>query len=198
MPEAAVDYVFGYASLVALSDPVTIAGRVHHSVPGRLRGFRRRWGAAMNNWETTAGDKHFLDPESGEKPAIRVAYLDIEERPGATVNGLAIPADAERLAALDAREVNYLRVEVSERFEPALAGRVFAYAGTEAARRRCRAENPSAPVCVSRDYVAATRAAFASLGEDALAEFDRTTEPPPFPERRLEVRYPPPATGGPA
>ena len=99
-------YVFGYASLVALED----AG----AMPGRLRGWRRRWGVAMDNWEGGAGAKHWLDRATGERPRIRVAYLDIYERPGSAVNGLALPVDEGRLAELDAREVNYERVEVTE------------------------------------------------------------------------------------
>jgi hypothetical protein len=193
MPEAGVDYVFGYGSLVELREPIAIDGRLHHPVPGRLRDFHRRWGAAMNNWETTELEKHFVDPETGEKPKIRVAYLDIEQRPGSTVNGLAIPVDAKRLADLDVREVNYIRIDVTEAFEPTAPGRVFAYTGTVAARERSRAEH--APGYVSRDYVAAIRRAFAALGDGALAEFDLTTEPLQFPERHLELRYPPPSGG---
>ena len=102
------DYVFGYASLVALEDA--------DALPGRLRGFRRHWGVAMNNWEGGEDAKHWLDRETGERPHIRVAYLDICERPGSAVNGLALPVDATRLDALDAREINYARIEVSDAF----------------------------------------------------------------------------------
>jgi hypothetical protein len=195
MPEVDVDYVFGYGSLVELQEPVTIEGRVCDPVPGRLRCFHRRWGAAMNNWEATEFEKHFVDPETGEKPKIRVAYLDIEWRPGSTVNGLALPVDSKRLADLDIREVNYIRIDVTESFEPPMDGRVFTYTGTMAARERSRAEDDVAAGYVSRDYVSAIRRAFAALGDGALAEFDRTTEPLQFPERHLELRYPPPSVG---
>lgn len=190
-----IDYVFGYGSLVELAEAVSVGGEAVQPVPGRLSGFHRHWGAAMNNWEATELEKHFVDPETGERPRIRVAYLDIEERSGATVNGLAIPADARRLAELDLREVNYARVDVTGSVEPALPGRVFAYTGTPAARERCRLDDPGAAVCVSRDYVAAIRRAFAALGEQALAEFERSTQPLPFPERHLELRYPPLSAG---
>ncbi len=189
-----VSYVFGYGSLVEMNEPVTLGGRLCRPVPGRLHGFRRRWGVAMNNGEATEMEKHFVDPETGEKPRIHVAYLDIEECEGGTVNGLAIPVDAQRLAELDVREINYLRLDVSAVFEPALPSAVYAYRGTDAARERCLLEEPDAPVYVSRDYVAAIRRAFAALGEDALEEYDRTTQPLSFPERHLELRYPPPAT----
>ena len=190
----AVDYVFGYGSLVELKQPLTVAGRLYPAVPGRLHGFRRRWAVAMNNWETSDAQKHFLDPESGLKPRVAVAYLDIEEAAGEAVNGLAIPVDADRLAELDRREGNYRRLDVSAAFEPAIAHTVFAFRGTEAARARA-AENGE-PIYVSRQYAERVRRAFVALGPDQLAEYERTTEPPPFAERELEPRYPPPPADG--
>jgi hypothetical protein len=182
--------VFGYGSLVEFKQPFVTAGRVFPAVPGRLCGFWRFWGAAMNNWEATDAEKHFVDPESGLKPRIKVAYLDIAEREGSTVNGLAIPVDARRLAELDLREVNYSRIDVSSAFVPAISHRVFTYVGTDAARDRSRLETPDAAVHVSRQYVNRIKVAFSALGPDELAEYERRTEPLRFPERDLELRYP--------
>ena len=187
---AELDYVFGYASLVALSEP--------GALPGRLRGYRRYWGVAMDNWEATNDRKHFLDPRTGERLRIRVAYLNLREDAGSAVNGLALPVDADRLAALDEREVNYERVDLTGAFEPACGvaedpalplprARVFTYVGTAAARERCRRGLAEGDCFVSRDYVADVRSAFAALGEDALVELDRTTDSLPFPERDLQV-----------
>jgi hypothetical protein len=173
------DYVFGYASLVALEDV--------EAVPGRLHGFRRFWGAAMNNWEGGEEVKHWLDRATGERPRIRVAYLDIYEHSGSVVNGLALSVDAERLAALDRREINYERVDVSAAFEPPISGRVFTYIGLDAARERCRRGAAAGDVFVSRDYVVGVRSAFERLAPGALPEFDHTTDPLPFPERDLRM-----------
>jgi hypothetical protein len=181
------DYVFGYASLVALEE---------EALPGRLRGYRRFWGAAMNNWEGGEGVKHFLDRETGERPPIRVAYLDVYEQEGAAVNGLALPVDAERLALLDAREVNYRRVDVSGAFEPLGSAvmpagpSVFTYVGLDAARERCRRGEAEGNAFIAGDYAAGVRRAFEALAPDALSEFDRTTDPPPFPERNLRTVLP--------
>jgi cation transport regulator ChaC len=176
-------FVFGYASLVAVPGS--------GALPDRLHGYRRCWGAAMNNWEGGEDAKHFLDCETGERPRIRVAYLDVEPDEGSAVNGVAIPVDEERLTAFDAREINYARVDVTEAFEPAISGRIFTYVGLDAARERCRQGTIERNVYVSRDYAAGVRLAFESLGADALAEFDRTTDPLPFPERDLQVVLPP-------
>jgi hypothetical protein len=171
------DYVFGYASLVALEDA--------EALPGRLRDFRRRWGAAMNNWEGGEEVKQWLDRETGERPRIRVAYLDIDEQAGSAVNGLALPVNAERLAELDTRELNYRRVDVTAAFEGDAAGRVFTYVGLDAARERCRLGIAEGNAFVAADYAAAVRRGFEQLAPGALAEFDRTTDPSPFPERDL-------------
>ena len=104
-----MDYVFGYASLVAAADP--------GAMPGRLCGFRRFWGAAMNNWEGGDSAKHWLDRDSSERPRIRVAYLDLREQDGSTVNGLALPVDevdAQKVAdlILIGRAVDHLAIAI--------------------------------------------------------------------------------------
>lgn len=175
-------YVFGYASLVALEDA--------EAVPGRLRGYRRHWGVAMNNWEGGENAKRWLDRDSGKRPRIRVAYLDLREQGASVVNGLALPVDGDRLAELDAREINYARIDVSAAFEPAVHGRVFTYVGLAAARERCRQGAAEGNVFVSSDYAAGVRRAFEQLAPGALAEFDRTTDPLPFPERDLRAVLP--------
>lgn len=189
-PSAGPAYVFAYASLVGLREAFAVGGVEHEPVAGRLRGFRRSWGAAMDNWDAANDHKYFVEPGTGERPRLRVAYLDVEPSEGGTVNGLAILVDAARLLVLDAREVNYSRIDVSGAFEPSLPQQVFTYVGTEAARERCRQGAAAGDVFVSRDYVAAVRRAFEQLAPEARAEFDRTTEPLPFPEVDLKLIWP--------
>jgi hypothetical protein len=187
-----IAYVFGYGSLVELKEPLAFGGSLYPPLPARLVDFRRTWGVAMNNWEATDAGKYFVDPESGLKPHIRVAHLDIEESAGAMVNGLAIPVDEKRLAEFDVREVNYLRIDVSAAFRLAIPHQVFAYRGTDEARERCRLDIAGAEVQVSRGYVSRIREAFAAMGPTELEEYERTTGPLRFPERDLELKYPPP------
>lgn len=193
MPDrSGVDYVFGYGSLVALRTPLVVAGVAYPAVPCRLQGFGRGWGVAMNNWEAAPEKKHYVDRASRRAPRIRIAFLDLEEQAGVAVNGLAIPVDAAQLAAFDAREVNYERIEVSPALEPRLSGRVFVYRGTEEARARRHDDESGTDICVSGEYVAAVRQAFADLGEGALAEFELTTTALPFPRRDLVLVQPTP------
>jgi hypothetical protein len=196
-PGSDVAYVFGYASLVALRETLPVGEIEHAAIPGRLLGFRRYWGVAMNNWEGGDSVKHFLDRETGERHRIRVAYLDVREEDGSTVNGLALPVDEPRLAEHDAREINYERVGVTAAFEPSTSTdalptgvEVFAYVGLEEARERCRRGLAEGDAVVSRDYVASVHRAFEGLAPRALAEFDRSTDPLPFPERDLRVVLP--------
>lgn len=189
-PKPGHAYVFGYASLAGLREAFVVGGVEQEPVAGRLRGFHRNWGAAMDNWDAANDHKYFVEPSTGERPHLRVAYLDVEPSEGGVVNGLAIPVDAARLVVLDAREVNYSRIDVSSAFEPATSQRVFTYVGTEAAHERCRRGAADGDVFVSRDYVAAVRRAFELLAPDGLAEFDRTTESLHFPERDLKLIWP--------
>lgn len=185
-----IAFVFGYGSLVEENESLLHDGVAYPAVPGRLPGFTRLWGVAMNNWEAAPSKKHFVDPCTRRPPHVRVAFLDVEEHIGATVNGLAIPVDVAGLVELDAREVNYERIEVTSIFEPHLPLHVFAYEGTTEARRRCRSDSSGDEICVSADYLATVRRAFSRLGDEALAEFERTTAPLPFPERELQLVHP--------
>jgi gamma-glutamylcyclotransferase (GGCT)/AIG2-like uncharacterized protein YtfP len=116
--------VFGYGSL-----PAEKAG-----VPCRLRDHRRHWGVAMDNRETIPGYKIYVDPETGEQPPLHVAYLSITPAGGHHVDGYAFEVTDAELEALDRRERNYDRLDVSAHVE--FDGQVWAYVGSEAGRRR--------------------------------------------------------------
>jgi hypothetical protein len=169
------EFVFGYASLV-------------HDLGGhgcRLEGARRVWGVAMDNGETIPGYKYFVDRESGERPAVFVAFLDLVDAEGEEVNGLCVPVAAGGLAAIDRRERNYERVDVTDRVTRP-QGRTWAYAGTAAARERLRQGLDEGRAAVADEYLEAVEGGFAALGGDELERFRRTTAPPPCPLRALK------------
>jgi hypothetical protein len=168
-------YVFGFGSL-ALRD----------GIPCRLRGHRREWGVAMDNRRTIPGYKFYVDPATGERPAVFVAFLDIRPDPDREVNGVAFPVAGDALEALDERERSYERIDVSALVE--LDGRVWAYRGRAAARERLAAGRRAGTAVVARLYLEQIRAGFAAYG--ALEEFDRTTDdrrPPLRDLRRIDV-----------
>ena len=176
------DHVFAYGSL---ADEVT-------GVACELRGVRRVWGVAMDNAVTIAGYKEYRDLR-GARPDVCVAFLDLEradDDPAAAVNGVCVPVDATALAALDRRERNYVRVEVTADVEGAPPGRVWAFTGRADARARLRDARAAGRAVVQRAYARSVEAAFARLGEAALERFRATTLPHGLPEldlRRVDL-----------
>ncbi len=134
--------VFAYGSLEGLEP----AG------PCVLRDHARGWDVAMDNRETIAGYKFYVDAETGERPAVYVAFLAIRFEPGASVSGEVFAVDDEQLAALDRRERNYDRCDVSELVD--VDGRVWAYVGSAAGRARCAAGRAAGTAVISADYLA--------------------------------------------
>jgi hypothetical protein len=175
-------YVFGYASLVGAP----------HARRARLRGHRRVWGVAMDNTVAVPGYKVYELPD-GTRPAAAVAFLDLERAgDAAAVDGALLEIDADGLALLDTRERQYERLDVAALVTPAdgtaLDGRpVWTYVGRAPGRARVAAGRAgTADVVVQRAYVDLVEAAFAGLGDDALARYRDSTElPPPFPVLEL-------------
>jgi hypothetical protein len=187
------DWVFGYASLVALPD----------AAPAVLRGWRRVWGVAMDNAIAVPGYKVYERPD-GARPACAIAFLDLERDAEGEVEGALIAADVRTLEALDARERQYRRIDVTGAVAPATAAtpsavssdaRVWTYVGRGPGRARVAAGRAGdATVVVQRAYADLVERAFAERGEDALARYRASTEPPPFPVVELARVDLPPAS----
>jgi hypothetical protein len=101
--------VFGYASLV-----LDEGGR---GTVARLPGYRRVWGVATDNLRAIPGYKMYLDRSDGSRPAVYVAFVDIDPDPSSVVNGVVRPVSEAELELLDLRERNYDRVDVSGQME---------------------------------------------------------------------------------
>jgi gamma-glutamylcyclotransferase (GGCT)/AIG2-like uncharacterized protein YtfP len=117
-----------------------------------LRDHRRGWGVAMDNRRTIPGYKVYLDPETGERPAVYVTFLCIWPEPGASVEGALLEVDDDGLAALDRRERNYDRCDVSAHVDS--DGPVWAYLASAAGRERCAAGRAAGSAVVSEEYLA--------------------------------------------
>ena len=139
----------------------------------------------MENRRTLAGYKYYLDAKTRERPDVFVVFLNIAARKGAQVNGVILPVDAAELSSLDTRERNYSRVNVSAALEEPVAGEVWAYIGTEGARARYERGAREHRTLISREYYDQVRSQFRQFGPDALAEFERLTEPLPCPLAEL-------------
>jgi len=157
-----MQFVFAYGSLAA---------DLRGSHPAVLRGRRRDWGAAMDNRLDVPGYKHYRLRADGSRPDVCVAFLDLFDDPAACTHGLCVPVDDAQLPAIDQRERNYERIDVTSAVTPA-RGTVWAYVGSATTRRRLRRARATGTAVVSRDYLERTRAAFAALGPAALADFE--------------------------
>jgi dephospho-CoA kinase len=158
------EYVFGYGSLVAGE---FVPSRERHALGfvADLRGVRRGWGVAMDNRVDLPGYKCYLDSD-GRRPAVSVCFLDVDldDSTGACVNGVCLPVGAEELAALDCRERNYDRIEVSDRLPEAGGARVWAYRGSADGRARFDDGVRAGTAVIHAGYLAAVRAGFVGIG----------------------------------
>ena len=168
----AAEYLFGYGSLAARSGSAC-----------ELRGYRRRWSVAMDNTRTIPGYKYYVDARSGTRPSVFVAFLDLQRATvDHAVNGLAFEVSARELAALDRRERNYRRVEVTRDLDPAPEGaRIWAYVGTADAHERAERGLAEGRLVVSGEYARSVAAGFAALGPAADARYRASTDDPPCP-----------------
>jgi len=178
-----MEYVFGYASLSALLAAPPTRTPDERGYVTDLRGARRSWGVAADNALALPGYKRYRAAD-GSYPPVRVAFLDVRDGEGA-VNGVCLPVDAATLAALDRRERNYERVEVTGRIAMPL-GRTWTYAGSHAGRARLAEGLRAGTAVVTREYVDIVLAGFAALGEAELARFHASTDLDQLPVRALE------------
>lgn len=166
---ARAEFVFGYGSLAAWGEresPPTRGMRPEEFV-AELRGHRRLWGVAMDNRRDLPGYKWYAAPD-GRRPAVFVAFLDVVECDDADtgVTGLCRPVDAAALAALDRRERNYERVDVSDRVAGGGTGaRVWTYRGSAAGRARLAAGRRTGTAVIDAGYLRAVQRGFAALGQ---------------------------------
>ena len=129
--------VFGYGSLV-----------VPGAEPYVLHGWRRTWGVAMDNRVAIPDYKVYEDPETGERPAVVVVFLDLVEDPASSVTGSLI--EAPDLPTLDRRERQYERRDVDEG--------IVAYVGRPEARERAARGRREGIAVVQRGYYDLVRA----------------------------------------
>lgn len=174
-------YVFGYGSLVdEINEPgVRIA---------RLNGSMRTWNVAMDNSVDIPGYRYFVDPETKERPAVFVTFLNIilAETAETSTNGLLIPVSVNLLKELDEQEHNYDRVDVTERLDSLPRhSRVYAYIGKEAATSRFNSA-PTGAAVINQHYNDIVEEGFAALGAAQLEAYHRTTVPHNLPIIPLE------------
>jgi cation transport regulator ChaC len=172
-------YIFGYGSL--LGDRADNQDRRAEPLICHLHGYRRTWNVAMDNRRTLPGYKYYIDPQTGERPAIFVTFLNLVPNRSQLVNGVLFPVDPDQLEVLDDRERNYERHEVTDNVSEHVAGQVWVYIGTPDSEDRFREGQRSGQAVVSREYIDGVYADFRLTGEQALREFEASTDEPGCP-----------------
>jgi hypothetical protein len=158
------DFVFGYGSLVTEGRVAPTRAFHPHGFVTDLRDLRRCWGVAMNNRVNLPGYKYYLD-DQGDRPDVYVAFLDLRPAPGQSVNGVCLPVDDDQLAALDQRERNYVRRDLTALGPVAQEDiRVWAYVGSPAGRRRLTTARAAGRAVIDRTYLDGVREGFERLG----------------------------------
>jgi hypothetical protein len=138
----------------------------------------------MDNRVDLPGYKRYVAAD-GARPAVCVAFLDLAEDDACAIDGALVAVDARALAVLDARERNYVRLDVSDAVAGA-PGRVWTYVGRDDARERARAARAAGTLVVQRAYLEDVERAFTALGDGALERFRASTDPPGCPVVELE------------
>ena len=123
---------------------------------------------------------------SGERLDGYIAVVNIRPAPGQAVNGIAFRVSEAELAALDRRERNYDRIEVTNRLDVTLDTRVWTYRGKLAAEARFAEGVASGTAVINSAYHTLVHLAFESHGPDFLADYLATTDPPEIPLRPLQ------------
>lgn len=178
-----MEFVFGYGSLATLADPPPTRAPDRRGYVTDLPDHRRRWGVAADNRMALPGYKRYRDP-AGAYPPVAVAFLDLAAGDGA-VNGVCLPIDARALAALDRRERNYARIDVTERLAHAI-GRTWAYVGSGEGRARLTDGRARGAAVVTHEYRDLVLAGFAALGAGDLARFHASSDLEDLPLAALE------------
>lgn len=176
-------FVFGYGSLTVTSGPVPVREPRGEGFVTDLCGFARAWGVAMDNRHDLPGYKYYTGPD-GARPEVYVSFLDVRAREGASVNGVCLPVDAGRLAELDRRERNYVRVDVSDHVA-AGGARVWTYLGSDAGRERLAAGRAGGRAVIDAGYLRVVQSGFRGLGEDEYRACRTSLDPGDLPVREL-------------
>lgn len=161
--------VFAYGSLVSPASAAETLGREVRPEPAELAGWRRGFVQARHN---PSCEKSFARPD-GTLPEW-ILSLGIEPDPGGWVNGALLALDEGEADRLDARELRYERLDVTDAVRPARFERVFAYL----ARADNRAPHPPPDAAILASYASVAEAAFAELGPGELERYRASTPLP--------------------
>jgi cation transport regulator ChaC len=175
-------WVFGYGSLVSPASLADTIGRTvvsgvdtHDAV---VSGFARRWnyGSIHSVGDWTLDDGTHVDGGT-------IIALGIVESAPDSVNGTISLVTTDALAALDRRERNYARIDVTDRVASAVevVGVIETYVPRPSSIERYERARDAGTAGVRRTYWDLVNAAFAELGPDHVNRYRNSTLAPDVP-----------------
>ena len=183
--ESSPTWVFGYGSLV---DPESLGRTLGRVVtPGvdflaaDLTGWGRRWnygvGHVVGSWRRSDG----IVIDDGV-----IVALGVVAAPGEAVNGIVARVSEVEIAALDQRERDYDRVDVTAAvtvhgLSPEPDARIVTYVPRPSAVERYEAARDQGRAGIRNTYWGLVDAAFAVWGADHLARYRSSTPLPDVP-----------------
>jgi len=119
------NFIFGYGSLINKESATKTLGRRifdEEILLCELNGYTRIWGVVniviVSNYM--------------ENKPVNAVFLDIRSQPGKSVNGVLMEITLDELERMDAREKNYIRIDVTNNLNTTINNRnskVFTYVG---------------------------------------------------------------------
>jgi hypothetical protein len=149
--------VFVYGSLTHPDELRALLG--HQPLDGdakrvTLRGFSRSWRVCTDNTDPDRAVT-YLDSEGAPPRPIQVLFVTVLPDPGGTVEGLLLRLTAEQLTALDLREGNYVRRNVTDAVPNPGDGPdvIWTYVAKPSQVARADAGLAAGTACIRRDYL---------------------------------------------
>ena len=169
-------WIFGYGSLVSPASITRTIGREVDPTDGfgeaSLSGFGRRWNYGSMHLR---GD--WVDGELQVRNGL-VVSLGLEVADDEHCNGAIVRVTADELAALDWRERDYERVDVTDRITvDRPVGRIDTYVPRPSAVERYLAARDDRRAAIRRSYWELVHTAFEALGGEHLERFTSTPAP---------------------
>jgi cation transport regulator ChaC len=160
------EFIFGYGSLISSASRAETEGRAVTAAPVRLSaefGYVRSWNDRSPTGFTALG-----------------VHKVVPHRRGRTVNGVVYPVTAADLAAFDARELGYTRIEIpAQMLQPVSwlavpeAGRIWTYLPKSDGHRH---QGPDWAFPILQSYLDVVVTGGLEHGPDFAAEILETTE----------------------
>jgi len=184
-------YIFGYGSLVDIKSLKIFLGRDRLSSDDwqfyRLSSYRRIWNVAMDNQVDLPGYKYYIDPKTQIRPDVSVTFLNVYLQPESSIDGLLFQVSPNELKHVDRRERNYSRIDVSDKVNIAVDGKVWLYCGLPKSVERHEKAYKENKAVIAKNYSELVFDAFKTHGQDAASYYMETTDNKNLPQKELKL-----------